>query len=525
MGQVYLARSTGLGGFERQVVVKTLDLGITDDDSDSFITMFLDEARLVGRLHHQYIAPVYEVGCDEEGRYYLVMDYVNGETTEAVFQDAGDKKIQLPLAFALTVVSCVASALDYAHNLCSADGTPLDIVHRDVSLSNVMVGYDGGIKLIDFGIAKAANRATKTQVGTLKGKIGYLAPEQVLRKHVDHRADIFALGIVLYELTTQSRAFREQSDLNTLERITKGEFTPPSKATKGYFYPPELEAIVMKALEVDPDDRFQDAGTMGRELEQLAAKLNMQLGHGPVMDVMTRVFADKHGRRRRLARASNEISTDPNVTPLTPDPDEDTDVRRPASPSARSLKQTVPLGPTNDEDRATVPVRARGTRDDVVRIDRDDVTPPVLDPPPEPPKRVSRPLPPPVSADLDPPTNRSKNNSPAHASRVTPLPSAERVATPPPLPPPPPRIPTGPQLPLQAVPIEEQPTEIAPMVPLREDPTDVSAQAIPVTPVKPPTATASIVRPTWRADPTRTWLLLCGLFALSIVVAVLVALL
>src|SRR5689334_18816859 len=108
MGQVYLARSTGLGGFERQVVVKTLDLGITDDDSDSFITMFLDEARLVGRLHHQYIAPVYEVGCDEEGRYYLVMDYVNGETTEAVFQDAGDKNIQLPLAFALTVVSCVA---------------------------------------------------------------------------------------------------------------------------------------------------------------------------------------------------------------------------------------------------------------------------------------------------------------------------------------------------------------------------------------------------------------------------------
>src|SRR3954451_22517473 len=118
MGQVYLARATGLGGFERQVVVKTLDLSITDDD-EAFVTMFLDEARLVGALHHQYIAPVYEVGCDDEGRYYLVMDYVHGETAEAVFRASTDGSLPLPLGFALTVVSCVASALDYAHNLCS----------------------------------------------------------------------------------------------------------------------------------------------------------------------------------------------------------------------------------------------------------------------------------------------------------------------------------------------------------------------------------------------------------------------
>ena len=143
MGQVYLARATGLGGFERQVVVKTLDLSITDDD-DAFVTMFLDEARLVGALHHQYIAPVYEVGCDEEGRYYIVMDYVQGETAEAVYRAGTDGSLPIPLAFSLTVGSCVASALAYAHNLRSADGTPLDIVHRDISLSNVMIGYDGG---------------------------------------------------------------------------------------------------------------------------------------------------------------------------------------------------------------------------------------------------------------------------------------------------------------------------------------------------------------------------------------------
>src|SRR3954451_23395284 len=116
MGQVYLAKTTGLGGFERHVVVKTLDVA---DDEDQFVTMFLDEARLVGALHHQYIAPVYEVGCDDEGRYYIVMDYVQGETAEAVFRASTDGSLPLPLGFALTVVSCVASALDYAHNLCS----------------------------------------------------------------------------------------------------------------------------------------------------------------------------------------------------------------------------------------------------------------------------------------------------------------------------------------------------------------------------------------------------------------------
>src|SRR5262249_24163434 len=153
--EVYLARATGLGGFERQVVVKTLEV-----DDESFVTMFLDEARVVGSLHHQYIAPVYEVGKDEDGRYFLVMDYIRGESAEAVWQACTEEAGVAPLPFALTVVTAVASALDYAHALCAPDGTQLEIVHRDVSLSNVMIGYDGGVKLIDFGIAKYAQRAS-----------------------------------------------------------------------------------------------------------------------------------------------------------------------------------------------------------------------------------------------------------------------------------------------------------------------------------------------------------------------------
>src|SRR3954468_607653 len=126
MGQVYLARTTGLGGFERHVVVKTLEVA---DEEEQFVSMFLDEARLVGALHHQYIAPIYEVGCDEEGRYFLVMDYIHGETAETVWKRCCDRGRQLPLAFSLTVVTSIATALDYAHNLRTPDGSALEIVH------------------------------------------------------------------------------------------------------------------------------------------------------------------------------------------------------------------------------------------------------------------------------------------------------------------------------------------------------------------------------------------------------------
>jgi serine/threonine-protein kinase len=359
MGQVYLARATGLGGFERQVVVKTLDPETIDDDS--FVNMFLDEARLLGALHHQYIAPVYEVGRDDRGRYFLVMEYVRGETAETAWKAAIRIGPPAPLPFALTVVAAVASALDYAHSLSARDGTPLDIVHRDVSLSNIMIGLDGGVKLIDFGIAKYARRTTKTQIGSLKGKLAYLSPEQVLSKPVDHRADIFALGIVLYELTTLVRAFDGESELIMLEKITKGEVPLPSQIVPDY--PRELERIVMKALAVDPDLRYQDAGTMGRELEAFAARESLLIGHGAIVETMKRLFEPAApGGRRRFARASSEVDTgrheksdpDLDITPIEGVPIDLDDTTRPRSadsesvptllaPTGRSAEQTIPI--------------------------------------------------------------------------------------------------------------------------------------------------------------------------------------
>src|SRR5262249_44233240 len=150
----------------------------------------------------------------------------------------------------LTVVSAVANGLHYAHTRKDTDGTPLGIVHRDVTPSNVMIGFDGAVKMIDFGIAMAAYRTTVTQTGFVKGKIGYLSPEQVSGRDVDARTDVFAIGILLYELSTQHRAFRDSSDPATMQRIKAGKFTRPSQLVRDY--PIELEAIVMKALQVDP---------------------------------------------------------------------------------------------------------------------------------------------------------------------------------------------------------------------------------------------------------------------------------
>jgi len=364
MGQVYLARSTGLGGFERQVVIKTLDPGASYEDDEAFVTMFLDEARLVGALHHQFIAPVYEVGCDDEGRYFLVMDYIQGETAQAIWRASENRGCPIPLGLSLTIGSAVASALHYAHELCAADGTPLEIVHRDVSLSNVMVGHDGSVKLIDFGIAKSARRSTKTQVGTLKGKIGYLAPEQVLQRPIDRRTDIFALGIVMYELTTTRRAFRDPSDLVTFERITSGELARPSEVVDGY--PADLERIVMRALATDPARRYQDAGTMGRDLEAFAARIGVSIGHVAVCEGLRQLF--KNGRRR-LARGSVEDTSDVNALPVVEIPVSDIDetpVEAPAIPESIHDQPTRRLEST---DAVSIPVAVPGEHDLTERAD------------------------------------------------------------------------------------------------------------------------------------------------------------
>ncbi len=373
MGQVYLARATGLGGFERKVVIKVLDPYVTDDED--FVAMFLDEARLVGALHHHCIAPVYEVDRDPQGHYFLVMDYIRGETAEAIWKASESRDRPIPLALSLTVGSSVAAALAYAHELRSADGTPLDIVHRDVSLSNVMVGYDGSVKLIDFGIAKAANRASRTHAGALKGKLGYLAPEQMLHRAIDRRTDIFALGIVLYELTTTHRAFGDSSDLDTFERIARADIPLPSAVVPGY--PAELEAIVMRALAAEPNDRYQDAASLGRALETFAATSSIALGPAPVVEAMATLFGGPI-HRRRFARGS-ETPTSPHEKIAPEDLAESAPqlvAARMTPPDARITPEQLPPPPhgmprsrtVRGDDTEVMPPKNRAEREERITV-------------------------------------------------------------------------------------------------------------------------------------------------------------
>jgi serine/threonine-protein kinase len=311
MAQIYLARQTGLGAFERHVVLKTI---LRERASDQrFVTMFLDEAKLAATLNHQNIAQVYEVD-QADGAYFMAMEYVHGENARAILETTLRRGWTIPLELAVMIVSGAAAGLHHAHERKGKQGQPLNIVHRDVSPANVMVGYDGSVKVLDFGIAKAEERATKTVGGTIKGKYGYMSPEQCKGRPIDRRSDIFALGICLYELTTLRRAFKGNDDFETMKRIVAGDVILPSVAVAGY--PRELEAIILTAMANDPNARFQTAQEMIEALDAFTVRAKLTGSNTAMGRFMTQLFgAKKEPWIEQSASDRTEIS-DPDNHPV-----------------------------------------------------------------------------------------------------------------------------------------------------------------------------------------------------------------
>ena len=230
----------------------------------SFIDMFITEAHTAGRLVHPNIAQIIEQG-EEEGEYYISMEYVSGRDLLYLRHHLRERGMFFPPALAAFVMMGIASALDYAHRLCDPNGQHLEIIHRDVSPQNILISYDGEVKLIDFGIAKAKVRTQEhTRAGVLKGKFGYMAPEQVKGHPIDHRTDIFAIGTVFYELLTNQRLFMGDSDIETLELVREARVVPPSSINE--WIPPQLDQIILLALQPDPQHRFQSAGDLAQAL-------------------------------------------------------------------------------------------------------------------------------------------------------------------------------------------------------------------------------------------------------------------
>ncbi len=261
MAEIYLARAGGIRGFEKHLVLKMIHPKWSQDEN--FISMLIEEAKLAVHLNHANIAQIFDLGLHND-TYYIAMEYVNGRDLFQVLVRTSELDTYVPFDVAAFLTDQVAAALHYAHTRCDANGQSLNLIHRDISPQNIIISMNGEVKLIDFGIAKASMRPGHTQVGIIKGKFYYMSPEQAWGRQLDHRSDIFSLGICLHEMLTGQMLYAEDDQLQLLEKVRAADIPRPSEMRPGV--PPELEAITMRALSHDPAHRFQTAFEFQRAL-------------------------------------------------------------------------------------------------------------------------------------------------------------------------------------------------------------------------------------------------------------------
>jgi serine/threonine-protein kinase len=286
MADVLLARADGIEGFERHVVLKRIREEYARDPH--FIKMFLDEARVAANLHHQHIVQVNDIG-EANGNFFFAMEYLHGEDVRALLSAASKARTHVPLGVVVAIGSAAAAGLHYAHERRANDKRPLNIVHCDVSPSNILVGYDGSIKVVDFGIAKAALRSDDSRY--LKGKAAYVSPEQCTGGPIDRRSDVFSLGIVLYELATTTRLFKGASDALVMDAIVKGR--APLPQVRRPDLPNELSMIIMRALDTDPNRRYQTADELRAALDRFAEAAGLNTSEAAVASVLRKMFGER----------------------------------------------------------------------------------------------------------------------------------------------------------------------------------------------------------------------------------------
>ncbi len=308
MAEVWLAKAMGAAGFEKVVAVKRILPNIAEDNE--FITMFQDEARIAGQLAHANVAQILELGKISQS-YFISMEYVPGVDVRTLWERVRTRG-GFPLSLACYIVSRICEGLDYAHRRKDARGKPLGIIHRDVSPQNILCSYDGDVKIIDFGIAKAASRSTRTQTGILKGKFAYMAPEQARGQAMDHRADIFAIGVILHELITGERLFRADSDFSLLEKVRKAEVQTPRAVRPDT--PAELEKVVMRALAARPEDRYPYASNMQADLERFMVANRRNSRREDLAQFVRDHFPENHKAEQARQKAAQEAALPQELT-------------------------------------------------------------------------------------------------------------------------------------------------------------------------------------------------------------------
>ena len=300
MAQLYRAKIIGVEGFEKFIAIKQILPHLAHEEE--LITSFIDEAKLAALLNHQNIVQIYDFGSMENS-YFITMEFLFGKDLRAVNVKAREKGTPVTLENALYLISKVCAGLDYAHKLKDFQGKSLNIIHRDISPQNVFLTYEGDVKIVDFGIAKAASQSTITQVGMIKGKVAYMSPEQAAGKVIDHRSDIFATGILLYELVAGRRMFQGDDTLQILSKVREAEFTPLGTLKGGL--PEKLYDIVAKALAKDSEDRYQSCADMQADIEECIFRLNLRPSGRSMAEYLKMLFAeDIETEGKRMADAA-----------------------------------------------------------------------------------------------------------------------------------------------------------------------------------------------------------------------------
>ncbi len=323
MATVHLGRLLGEGGFGRTVAIKRLHAHYLKDPE--FISMFMDEARIVARIRHPNVVPMVDVVQTETG-LFLIMEYVHGESFSKLVRAVRAKREQIPPKIVCSVVHGALLGLHAAHETRSPSGEMLNVVHRDVSPQNIIVGVDGVARMLDFGIAKAAGRAQVTREGQIKGKLAYMAPEQI-RGQVDRRTDVFAAAVVLWEALAGRRMHEGSKDVEIVTRVVSGKFLKPSQFAP---IPPELDEIALKGLAVDPKKRYATARDMALDLER-------RVGLAPPAEVS--VWVNETATKMIAQRAEKVKAMEIVAAGLSP---HESDPPPPARSSSRSQVEEMP---------------------------------------------------------------------------------------------------------------------------------------------------------------------------------------
>jgi serine/threonine-protein kinase len=309
MAELYLAKATGAAGFEKVFALKRVRPVLASDRD--FVEMFLREARIAACLDHPNIARVIDVGHAGMD-YFFVMEFVHGESLRNVLK-AGADRAGIPIECGVAIIHAAARGLHHAHEATKPTGEPLLIVHRDVSPSNVLVSFHGDVKVVDFGIAKALAETRQTSAGVLKGKVGYMSPEQCIGDPVDRRSDVFGLGILLYEVTTCRRLFTGESQFAVMNQVMRGRFERPRDVVDDY--PADLEDVVLAALRVEPEARQPTAEALQLDLERVAKQHGFGLSPRVLEDMMRGMFGERPAPSTRVPESVDEHSRDHSSAP------------------------------------------------------------------------------------------------------------------------------------------------------------------------------------------------------------------